>query len=134
MVENDEEVNKENMQLWVSALRSGEFLQGKNLLASQDRHGNIRHCCLGVACVVAMRNGVNVIVEVSPTTGIVSYDGEETELPLSVANFFGLTLVNPLISDPNDDDDIGTEATLANDNLSRTFEHIATGIEDYYNL
>lgn len=35
---------------WIAALRSGDFKQGEGQLRSADR---IKHCCLGVLCVVA---------------------------------------------------------------------------------
>jgi hypothetical protein len=43
--------NKENIRLWVDALRSGEYEQGKNYLLSPD--GKQRYCCLGVACEIS---------------------------------------------------------------------------------
>lgn len=42
-------------QLWVDALRSGEYKQGKGALQSGDSF-----CCLGVACIVAEKHGVPV--------------------------------------------------------------------------
>jgi hypothetical protein len=46
-----------NAKRWVAALRSGEFTQAKEKL--EDRGS---YCCLGVACVIAERNG-NVRIE-----------------------------------------------------------------------
>lgn len=48
-------VNETNMRLWIDALRSGDFTQTKNFLGTPE--GN---CCLGVACEVAMANGVSI--------------------------------------------------------------------------
>jgi hypothetical protein len=45
--------NKERIKLWLDALVSGEFGQGTGFL----RQGPNEYCCLGVACVVANRNG-----------------------------------------------------------------------------
>ena len=39
----------ENQKLWVEALRSGKYLQGKERLVQKDGP-NITYCCLGVAC------------------------------------------------------------------------------------
>ncbi len=51
----------ENMRLWVAALRSGEFAQGRKRLAqSGDGGATWRYCCLGVACELAIRHGVEV--------------------------------------------------------------------------
>lgn len=35
---------------WLTALRSGEYQQGKNALKRIDQNGNVQYCCLGVAC------------------------------------------------------------------------------------
>ena len=48
---------KENIKnLWVAALRSGNYEQGKEAL--QD--GNC-YCCLGVLCMVAEKEGVELV-------------------------------------------------------------------------
>lgn len=44
-----------NQQKWVDALRSGEFEQEMDTLEYEGRY-----CCLGVACVIAEREGVEV--------------------------------------------------------------------------
>lgn len=44
-----------NQKAWVDALRSGEFKQGNGLLQREDEF-----CCLGVACILAERDGVEV--------------------------------------------------------------------------
>lgn len=45
-----------NQKKWIKALRSGEFKQGSGALQASDD----RYCCLGVACVVAAKEGVPV--------------------------------------------------------------------------
>jgi hypothetical protein len=45
----------QNAKQWVSALRSGEFKQARGALRGKDGY-----CCLGVACVVAERDGVSL--------------------------------------------------------------------------
>lgn len=42
-------------ELWLSALRSGEFVQGTGSLLNDGRY-----CCLGVLSEVALQNGVEV--------------------------------------------------------------------------
>ena len=44
-------------ELWIEALESGEYLQGRNQLVHED-DGIRRHCCLGVLCDLAGRAGV----------------------------------------------------------------------------
>ena len=33
---------------WIAALKSGDYLQGKECLKSLDEHDEYRYCCLGV--------------------------------------------------------------------------------------
>jgi len=58
-------MNKSVAELWVVALRSGEYTQGKGCL--EGREGM---CCLGVLCAVADRN--NVDVSMQEGTGYIS--------------------------------------------------------------
>lgn len=54
-------MNPEVKQLWVDALRSGEYMQGRNALAKwDDDNGELAFCCLGVLCEVARLQGVDV--------------------------------------------------------------------------
>lgn len=50
----------DNIRAWVQALRSGEFKQGTGTL----RNANSEYCCLGVACELAMRDGVGIRAEI----------------------------------------------------------------------
>lgn len=43
---------------WVAALRSGEFAQGLRALHRIHQDGREDYCCLGVACALAVREGV----------------------------------------------------------------------------
>lgn len=88
----------QNEQLLVEALESGEYEQGKHRLATQSDNGWL-YCCLGVACEVALKNGVELKIEQRPYykdsthTTIVnekkSYDGHTTDLPAPVQNWLG---------------------------------------------
>jgi hypothetical protein len=49
-------VNAERAALWVSALRSGEFRQGRKLLRSYDGE---KWCCLAILCEVYRRETGN---------------------------------------------------------------------------
>jgi hypothetical protein len=53
-------MNLEVKELWLSALRSGEYVQGKNLLHKSfpDTDKPDEFCCLGVLCDLAVKNGV----------------------------------------------------------------------------
>jgi hypothetical protein len=48
-------MNQEVKTKWVAALRSGEFEQNKGALTNADR---TKHCCLGVLCEIAVREGI----------------------------------------------------------------------------
>jgi hypothetical protein len=74
-----------NAQKWVEALESGEFKQGRGALS---RDGD--YCCLGVACELAIREGVKVKKEAATKENYAKYDGEEYFLPEKVRKFFGL--------------------------------------------
>lgn len=53
----------ENAKKWVRALRSGIFQQGQNYLRQENFEDNTKpdgFCCLGVACELAILDGVNV--------------------------------------------------------------------------
>ncbi len=43
-------MNKELKTKWVTALRSGEYIQEHKGFKGEDRNGNITHCCLAVLC------------------------------------------------------------------------------------
>lgn len=69
---------------WVEALESGRFKQGRERL----RRGDLM-CCLGVACELAIEDGVPLRVETA-CDGSVSYDGLAGVLPERVRTRLGL--------------------------------------------
>jgi hypothetical protein len=80
--------NQENIKKWIEALRSGKFSQTRERLA--DTKG---FCCLGVACEVAISNGVVIDkCEAGTMDGkkYFEYDGDSGELPGAVADWLGL--------------------------------------------
>ena len=76
-------VLNEHEREWVEALRSRRFEQGKNFLNLGGKF-----CCLGVACVLAGVEGVEV------EGGKVAYSGFIASLPLSVCEWLGIPLDN----------------------------------------
>jgi hypothetical protein len=74
---------------WVSALRSGEYRQGRGALVD-DLDGPLSHCCLGVACDVMgiplVRQAGGCLQYVDPDDGI----GEWGWLTPSVMRRLGL--------------------------------------------
>lgn len=99
--------------LWIAALRSGEYRQGKGCLKTTDG----AYCCLGVLCQIA---------------GILDDDGNVTSsrpssvgiMPLSFAAHMGMT--------PNGTHRHGApsqQLTIMNDQGGFTFHQIADVIE-----
>lgn len=43
-------MNKQVMELWVKALRSGKYRKGRNRLCAINKNGTKKWCCLGVLC------------------------------------------------------------------------------------
>lgn len=113
----DEAIRKaqqaEARALWVEALRSGEYEQTKERL----KRGN-SFCCLGVACEVAVAEGV-----------VETYDGSRTGLPPAVQAWLGVdhegttSVTSPKLG--------GREfLTSLNDTWNLTFAEIADLIEE----
>lgn len=109
-------------ELWLAALRSGEYSQGRNVLTHKV-YGPVRHCCLGVLCEVAIKSGVNVPAE---WDGDIKYYGSKDGrggLPAEVRKWSGL-------------DEYGTvplldvQLTHLNDVRRMSFNEIADIIEE----
>ena len=78
-----------NTKLWLEALESGRYQQGKFALAVLDKNKPLRYCCLGVACEVARENGVDL--KVNQIRDRLYYNGDTLCLPLVVINWLGLS-------------------------------------------
>lgn len=101
--------NKENIRKLVDELRSGNRVQGFGTLEYTDTDGVTKNCCLGVACRVAMANGVNLIAALGTTMTIRPNElvnrvkflepggGSENYLPQAVEEFFGFESADPII-------------------------------------
>lgn len=50
-------MNKRVKKLWIKALRSGKYKQGRGHLKSNEE-GVSYYCCLGVLCELALKDGV----------------------------------------------------------------------------
>lgn len=117
------EPNKENIRKWVDALRSGGYQQGNDRLNVDDS----KFCCLGVACEVAMRDGLEI--EKGYIERSVTYDLDRLYLPRKVADWLGVQHVNPVVAT----DELGNiTAVQANDIRKWNFTQIANGLERLY--
>lgn len=85
-------MNEEIKKLWVDALRSGEYKQGKKKLHKKGRDGD-RFCCLGVLCDLAVKAGVPV--KVRDEGGRITYNHRQGLLPVIVSDWAGLPDDNP---------------------------------------
>ena len=103
-------------QLWVDALRSGEYQQTTETL--QDEKG---YCCLGVACAVAKDQGIEV--HITAHSGLIS--GGELSDQCAVWNWLGLQNSTGYISLN------AGELTELNDSKGYTFPELADFIEEH---
>ena len=81
---NIEEVQRQNRQEWVTALRSGDYKQTSGIL--RDENG---YCCLGVACdLYDSTKWVKVVID-----GGVEYEymGDNAVLPDEIQLHYGLS-------------------------------------------
>lgn len=91
----------DNAKLWVEALESGQYKQGRGLL-NQEIDGVNQYCCLGVACEVYNKANpdkelcVEKINTQSPFNEVfnVLYDKESAFLPKIVQEWLGLKSIN----------------------------------------
>jgi hypothetical protein len=100
--------------LWVEAMRSKEYPQGRGAL-----HQGRVWCALGVLIEVAIKAGVQVTKSIDPSTGATGYDGQFGSLPVSVQRWAGLN-GNPNV--------IGSSVAMLNDG-GMPFEQIADLVE-----
>jgi len=142
-------MNPEVKQLWLDALRSGKYTQGKSLLRPTES----TYCCLGVLCQIAEERGICEYIPSDEHEGFtikypdVFQDGfcdgnvyEESELPWVVKQWAGLDNENPKVTlnERNTKEHLkgtmqdNTIITLAqlNDEHNYTFTELADIIEE----
>lgn len=121
---------------WVTALRSGEYVQGVGALRSLTIHGDIGYCCLGVLCELAETADIVSRVEHAEDIWATYYTGtdepgygDKSVLPISVVRWAELDSTDPKL--PQDLTNLGNNASLAwaNDWGNLTFDQIADLIE-----
>lgn len=76
-------INEQNFDKFLSALRSGDFIQGKSHLES-----NGKFCCLGVACGLAADEGA--VTRYAASVWTVRYDGIGSVMPDCVYDWLGI--------------------------------------------
>lgn len=112
-------MNQRIKKLWIKALRSGKWKQGRAWLRIDGtRDGEPEFCCLGVLCDLHSR---------ATDTAWKGryYDQASATLPISVQQWAGIDDADPILA-PR----LRTRASTFNDN-GKTFEFIADRIEKY---
>ena len=113
-------MKKEIAEKWVAALRSGEYKQHRGGLANRKR---TKHCCLGVLCETAIKEGVEMLVEVrSEMPNDMYFEDATGALPYSVQKWAGMKSSHGLLND-------SLALTSINDELRKDFGFIADTIE-----
>lgn len=129
------EPDRERIALWVAALRDPEAKQARKVLTRADGGGD---CCLGIACKVAIANGLQLETGIGAmmiedyATDVVVYGfphGEKAFLPTEVQEWFGFDSHNPCIGYHDEGQVTGT---LANDIFGLTLPEIADIIEAHF--
>ena len=75
-------MNAEVKEKWLTALESGEYTQGQNMLHDAI---NKEFCCLGVLCDIAVKEGI--IFPPKFEDGAYLYEGSQGLLPWTVAGW-----------------------------------------------
>lgn len=132
---------KENVKLWLAALRSGEYDQQQAVL-----NNGFGYCCLGVACdVYRKQTGKGNWIDTTDSRGGFTFDtgdvyndvyiNVENIESISVRDFFGFDDSNGFDIPPFYLGGKGTtmhiRLTEVNDELGMSFEEIADLVEKY---
>jgi hypothetical protein len=112
--------NTANIRLWVDALRSGEYKQGKGYLNEAGRY-----CCLGVACDVSGLGTWEKNTDRFSSAEARLYLGDEYGLPKEVQKWLGIRSHDPSLRS-------GRAASTLNDEDGKTFLEIADILEKKY--
>lgn len=145
MSETFPKMNPEVKALWIEALLSGDYKQGKSWLKQVHDDGPAEYCCLGVLCDLAEKAGIVTSTEESTTQGgrVVRYSSsgneeysEVTVLPKTVADwadFKWQKSISGSIVGPNQYGDFEGGCSLVSLNdTGASFEHIAGVIEEMF--
>lgn len=117
-------INPEVKKLWVEALRSGKYQQGKHKLKIIFP-GSICHCCLGVLCELYKEQFPDNSNWIG-STFVVNKEAESAfNLLYPIEQWAGITAPGVIL-----DDEFRT-FTEMNDGLNKTFKEIADIIEKH---
>jgi hypothetical protein len=151
-------VNEARMALWTDALESGEYEQGPGRLCSWRLPDPRKYCCLGVAVMVAYKNGFRITEDLLRDREIQLEPWEmalvtnpESDVPndllwqvigngtlhewYEVAAWYGVELEDDrafILSEESDADGDPIAAVEANDKLGWDFPRIAQALRARY--
>lgn len=120
-------MNKEIKKLWVDALRSGSYEQGKGCLNNAD---NGTFCCLGVLCDIAHEAGITSMESaesIDEDYVMYSYGGNKYALPYEVSTWAGLSSDDPVLVTEGGHHFM---VSYLNDQEEYTFKQIADLVEN----
>ena len=115
--------NKENIKLWVDALRSKKYTQTSAMLCNGESH-----CCLGVACEVYQEHVGNL--NITMTKKSKKYDSNNNYLPLKVCKWLGIEKTP--ISNVINYNGTAISYIFLNDSHSYSFDMIADELENQF--
>jgi hypothetical protein len=106
-------MNPDVKAVWIEALRSGNYQQGRGVLTNIGSNGAASHCCLGVLCQLYNQTFDDLVVDV--VDGHIYYNNVGAYLPNVVADWSGLTDFNDQVAlaDRNDGSDHHQKHTFA---------------------
>lgn len=121
-------MNREAVEAWVAALRSGDYEQARGALCALDSDSGavVGYCCLGVACEVYAKTHDDLSIDDDYEAGYRGYDVCTGYLPAKVRSW--------LTGSTDDDRKLLDQNMLAemNDKPTSTFDIIANVIEKNY--
>ena len=147
-------INPDRLSLLTAALRSDRFQQGHGHLTINPGLPTEKNCCLGVACIVAMENGLQLDYVDLDTRMYLDDEGHtcgtdgddlticgcytnDTVLPRAVVDWYGFPDEDPDMIAPMRDGDGGTyearhSASSYNDDLGFDFAGIADAFDSNF--
>jgi len=126
------ECNRDNMELFVEALFSSSYEQGKASLRTEhpDLPDKYQYCCLGVATEVAIKAGIPEETKVDEYGDpYVDNVWENGYLPSSVREWLGIDSDNPLLDFLHGNT---LRAASANDEYEQSFFQIGAAFRRTY--
>jgi hypothetical protein len=131
------ELQTQRRRAFVSALKRGEYPQAHHVLRREASDGYKEgFCCLGVACDVAIKDGLELDVQIVVsryTYGIAGIGGDmsQTRLPTAVMMWYGFGVADPMLKVPQRLVDVNERVAAM---WHEGFEAVASSLNDDYRL